>query len=310
MQRRWVNGRRFLLRRVLPILRLFPLPFASRMIAGIGKLEYRMLTELRQRFDSAVAGASEALHCSWDVPAVSEELAGNHIRWRTRDMLLDGVADRRVGRLIHVEGRESLDAARAHGRGVIILACHYGSHLMPAHWLFREQYPLRFYMERPKHVSKYMARKFQSDGPLGQDKLFISRKGDAAGSASSILRASKILKAGMLVYLAGDVRWTGPHTQPATFMSRLYNFSATWVNLATLTGAPVVPVFCQMRTDGIYQIEFREPLRIPPDTVKAGRAGLWVQDYIRMLEEQVRRYPSNSNEYFFWPTETEGIQAA
>ena len=184
---------------------------------------------------------------------------------------------------------------------MIILACHYGSHLMPAHWLFREQYPLRFYMERPRHVSKYMAKKFESDGPLGQDKLFISRKGDPAGSAGSILRASRILKAGMLVYLAGDVRWNGAHTQPARFMGRRYSFSATWVNLAALTGAPVVPVFCQMREDGIYQIEFRTPQHIPAETVKAGQAGVWVQDYIGMLEEQVRRYPSNSNEYFFWP---------
>lgn len=303
MQRRWVNGRRFLLRRILPFLRLLPLPLASRMIAGIGKAEYRMLAELRETFHVAVARASQALNCSWDVPAISEELAGNHIRWRTRDMLLDGVPDRRVGQLVQVAGRDFLDTARAQDRGVIILACHYGSHLMPAHWLFREQYPLRFYMERPKHVSRYMARKFESDGPLGQDKLFISRKADPAGSAGSILRASRILKSGMLVYLAGDVRWTGPHTQPARFMGRLYTFSATWVNLAALTGAPVVPVFCQMRQDGIYQIEFRTPLQVPSDAVKAGQAGVWVQDYIRMLEEQVRRYPSNSNEYFFWPEE-------
>lgn len=308
MRRRWVNGRRFLLRRILPVLRILPLPLASRMIAGIGKTEYRMLAELRESFDGAVARASEILDCSWDVPAVSLELAGNHIRWRTRDLLLDGVSDRRVSRLFHVEGRDSLDAARAKGRGVIVLACHYGSHLMPAHWLFREQYPLRFFMERPRHVSKYLARKFDSDGPLGQDKLFISRKGDPAGSAGSILRASRILKAEMLIYLAGDVRWPGPHTQTARFMGKAYNFSATWVNLAALTGAPVVPVFCQMRADGIYQIEFRTPIQVPNDTVKAGGAGHLVQDYIGMLEEQVRRYPSNSNEYFFWPEEE--IQAA
>ena len=117
MQRRWVNGRRFLLRRILPVLRLLPLPLASRMIAGIGRTEYRMLTELRETFHAAVGRASQALECSWDVPAVSEELAGNHIRWRTRDMLLDGVPDRRVGRLIQVEGREFLDAARDQGRG-------------------------------------------------------------------------------------------------------------------------------------------------------------------------------------------------
>jgi KDO2-lipid IV(A) lauroyltransferase len=270
------------------------------MIAGIGRTEYRMLPELRQAFDTAVARAGETLDCSWDVPAVGLELAGNQIRWRTRDLLLDGVADARARRLFEVHGREHLDAARELGLGVIVLACHYGAHLMPAHWLFREQYPLRFYMERPRHVSKYMARQFETDGPLGQDKLFISRKGDPAGSAGSILRAARILKAGMLVYLAGDVRWSGAHTQPARFLGREYNFSATWVNLAALTSAPVVAVFCRMRSDGIYEVEFLPHLRIPSDAVKDGQAGRWVQSYLSKLEEQVRRHPANSNEYFFW----------
>jgi KDO2-lipid IV(A) lauroyltransferase len=301
MQRRGLNLRRFLLRRALPVLRVLPLPLASRMIAAIGKTEYRMLTELRESFHLAVGRAREILGCSWDVPTVSLELAGNHIRWRTRDLLLDGVADRRVQRLFEVRGREHLDAARAQGRGVIVLACHYGAHLMPAHWLFREDYPLRFYMERPKHVSKFMARHFATDGPLGQDKLFISRKGDPAGSASSILRASRILKAGMLVYLAGDVRWSGAHTVAARFLGHDYHFSATWVNLAVLTGAPVVAVFCHMRTDGLYQIEFQPSLSIPSETIKAGQTAHWVQSYLSTLEDQVRRYPSNSNEYFFWP---------
>jgi KDO2-lipid IV(A) lauroyltransferase len=309
MQRRWVNGRRFLLRRALPVLRMLPLPMATRMIARIGKAEYRMLSELRTTFDAAVAHAGDVLGCAWDVPTVSLELAGNHIRWRIRDMLLDGVSTKRVQRLFDVHGRESLDDARALGRGVIVLACHYGAHLMPAHWLFREDYPLRFFMERPRHVSRYMARQFHTDGPLGQDKLFISRKGDPAGSAGSILRASRILKAGMLVYIAGDVRWAGPHTQPARFLGRDHTFSATWVNLADLTGAPVVAAFCHMQPDGIYQIEFRPPFTVPHGAVKAGGAERYVQDYLAMLEEQVKRHPTNSNEYFFWSAE-DGTYAA
>jgi KDO2-lipid IV(A) lauroyltransferase len=307
MERRWVNGRRFLLRRALPVLRMLPLPMATRMIAGIGKTEYGMLSELRTVFDGAVSRAGEVLGCSWDVPAVSRELAGNHIRWRTRDLLLDGVSNQRARRLFDVRGRESLDEAHAQNRGVIVLACHYGAHLMPAHWLFRESYPLRFFMERPRHVSKYMARQFQTDGPLGQDKLFISRKGDPAGSASSVLRASRILKAGMLVYIAGDVRWSGAHTVPARFLGREHTFSATWVTLADLTGAPVVAAFCHMQSDGIYQIEFRPPFAVPSGTVKGGQANLYVQRYLTMLEDEVKRHPANSNEYFFW---TDGTHAA
>ncbi|MDE2507173.1 MAG: lysophospholipid acyltransferase family protein [Planctomycetota bacterium] len=300
MERRGLNFRKFLLGTVLPVLRRLPLPLASRVVAGIGKAEYRLHAELRQTFLAAVDGAARELGCPWDVPAVSLELAGNQVRWRTRDLLLDGVPDARAESMFRVEERSHLDDALALGKGAIVLACHFGGHLLPAHWLFRQSYPLRFYMERPRHISRYMARQFETDGPLGQNKLFISRQGDTAAAAGSILRAARVLQAGMLIYIAGDVRWAGPHAQAATFLGKTFQLSATWVNLAALTGAPVVPVFCQMQREGTYHIEFHPRFHVPSDAVKSGQAGHWVQTYMSLLEEQVRRDPANSNEYFFW----------
>ncbi len=309
MQRRALNIRKGLLRIILPALRRLPLPLASRMVAGIGRTEYNLHSELRLAFQTAVERARTTLGCGWDISSTSLELAGNQVRWRTRDLLLDGVSDDRAGRMFLVDDRRHLDEALALGKGAIILACHFGAHLLPAHWLFREKYPLRFYMERPRHVSKYMARQFESEGPLGQDKLFISRQGDTAAAAGSILRASRVLQSGMLIYIAGDVRWAGQHSQPATFLGHTFHFSATWVNLAALTGAPVVPVFCQMQNDGRFHIEYHPRFHVPGDAVKTAQAAHWVQSYINLLEAQVRQHPTNSNEYFFWPAEdlpTEG----
>ncbi|MDR3632434.1 MAG: lysophospholipid acyltransferase family protein [Isosphaeraceae bacterium] len=301
MERRGLNFRKFLLGTVLPVLRRLPLPLASRVVAGIGQTEYRMHAELRQTFLGAVERASLQLGCDWDVATVSRELAGNQVRWRTRDLLLDGVSDTRAASVFSVDARGHLDDALALGKGAIVLACHFGGHLLPAHWLFRQKYPLRFYMERPRHISRYMARQFDTDGPLGQNKLFISRQGDAAAAAGSILRAARVLQSGMLIYIAGDVRWAGPHSQPATFLGNTVHLSATWVNLAALTGAPVVPVFCQMQREGTYHIEFHPRFHVPADAVKSGQSARWVQSYMKLLEDQVRAHPANSNEYFFWP---------
>jgi len=310
MERRLLNVRKFLIRRVLPVLRLFPLDVASRIVAGIGQTEYRMFSSLRQGYQDAVTRAGDVLGCNWDVPSVSLELAGNQVWWRTRDLLLDGVADQRAEPMFTVSGRETLDASLAEGKGAILLTSHFGGHLLPAHWLLRQGYPLRFYMERPRHVSRFLERQFDSEGPLAQGKLFISRKGDATGSAGSILRASRALGAGMLLYLAGDVRWTGAHTQAADFLGQRFRFSATWVHLAALSGAPVVPIFCHMQPQGRYHVEFRSPLHVPPDALHDGQAQRWVQTFLTMLEEQVRLHPSNSNEYFFWAApEAEGLAA-
>jgi phosphatidylinositol dimannoside acyltransferase len=308
MERRGLNIRKGFLRLWLPMIRALPLPVASRFVSGIGRMEYRFSHRLRDEFRQAVTRGRSLLGCQWDVPEVSRELAGNHVLWRTRDLLLDGVTDDRARAMFAVTGRENLDAAYGEGRGCIVLASHFGAHLLPAHWLFREGFPVRFFMERPRHISRFLSRHFETEGPLGQDKLFISRQGVPADSAGSILRAARTLKAGMLLYLAGDVRWTGQLTEPARFLGRDMRFSTTWVVLAAMTGTPVVMVFCRMQPDGRYHIEFRPAFHVPKDAPEKGETGRWVRHFLELLEDQVRRYPENSNDYFFWG-EAEGLVA-
>ena len=166
--------------------------------------------------------------------------------------------------------------------------------------LFRSNFPLRFYMERPRHLSRFMLDRFKTDGPLGQDKLFISRQGLASDSASSILRAARAVKAGMLLYIAGDVRWSGRLTETAQFLGHTFRFSSTWVVLAAMTQAPVVIEFCRIESDGHYHVDFLPPFFVPKEAAAEGHGGPWVQRFIDALQAQIRMYPTNSNDYFFW----------
>jgi phosphatidylinositol dimannoside acyltransferase len=308
MDRRGLNIRKGILRGCLPFIRLLPLPMASRFVSGIGRIEYRLHKSLRRAFQAAVIRGGRILNCDWDVREVSRELAGNQILWRTRDLLLDGVTNRRAEVMFRVTGRDHLDTAITRGRGCIVLTSHFGAHMIPAHWLYRQQYPLRLYMERPRNVSHFMVRQFASNGPFSQDKLFISRKSDPSDAASSILRAARVIKAGMLLFMAGDVRWTGQMTEEARFLGRVLRFSTTWTVLAAMTEAPVVMVFCQMEPDGRYHLEFRPAFQVPKDAAQQGQTASWVQHFVSILEEQIRLYPTNSNDYFFWK-ETEELVA-
>jgi KDO2-lipid IV(A) lauroyltransferase len=119
------------------------------------------------------------------------------------------------------------------------------------------------------------------------------------------MRAARVLKAGMLLQIAGDVRWTGQHTAPARFLGHEYNFSSTWATLAAMTGAPVVPVFCRMDEDGSYHLEFRPAFHIPADAPKTIGIAAWVQTCLSEIEDRVRLDPANSNEYLFWADEAE-----
>src|SRR5829696_5465618 len=115
MERRLLNVRKFLLRRALPVLRFLPLPLASRLVAGIGRVESRFAARLRSAYHDAVGRAQRVLGCSWDVDSVCLDLAGNQVWWRTRDLLLDGVPDRRAEPMFLVTGRAILDAALGEG---------------------------------------------------------------------------------------------------------------------------------------------------------------------------------------------------
>ncbi|APW59794.1 lysophospholipid acyltransferase family protein [Paludisphaera borealis] len=300
MDRRAVNIRKGFLRGVLPFVRLLPLPVASRFLSGIGRFEYRMSKGVRAAFDSAVSQGGKTLRCDWDVPAVGERLAGNHILWRSRDLLLDGPSKERALNMFDVEGREHLDAALAQKKGCVLLTSHFGAHMLPAHWLYRQDYPLRLYMERPRNVSKFMIDRFTDDGELSQGKLFISRRGGSTDAASSILRAVRVLRSGMMLFLAGDVRWSGQLTAEAHFMGQTQRFSTTWIALAAMSQAPVVPVFCRIGDDDRYHLEFQPSFQVPRDAQQEDKSSVYAQRFLDLLEEQVRRYPSNSNEYLFW----------
>ncbi len=300
MERRGQNIRKGFLKGILPFIRWLPLTTASGLLSGFGKLEYRLHKHLRKGFQQAVSEARETLECDWDVPTISQELAGNQILWRTRDLLLDGVSDQRAEGMFSITGREHLDAAIAEGKGCIVLTSHFGAHMLPAHWLYRQNYPLRLYMERPRNVSRFMSRRFVTEGPLSQDKLFISRRGDSKDAASSILRASRVLRAGLLLFLAGDVRWSGQMTEQAQFLGRTLRFSTTWIVLASLSEAPVVIVCCRIGPDRRYHIDFHPPFHVPKDAQQQGQTGYWVQHFMHVLEQQIRRHPTNSNDYLFW----------
>ncbi len=300
MRRRWINIRKQILRTLLPALRLLPPKVATRLVGEIGRVEYALVPGLRASYDSAILREGHHFGDPWEVSTVGRELVANQVRSRTRDLLLDGRSDRQIAELFVISGRDRLDEALSRGKGVVLLGNHFGAHLLTAYWLIRQGYEWRMYGERPRHVSRLLARQFELDGPLGQDRLFISRRTNPAEAAGAILRAARVLKAGMILSIAADVRWSGPSTTPATFLGRTYDFSATWVTLAAMTGAPVLPAYCRMDRDGTYHVDFDTAFQVPPKARNIHEAAEWVQLGLRLIEDRVRDDPSNSNDYFFW----------
>jgi phosphatidylinositol dimannoside acyltransferase len=300
MSRRGDKSNRMLVNALLPALRLLPPRLAARVVQAVGRTRYAIRSDIRRTVNSAVERTNAYFGGPWNARSVGRDLVGNTILWQMRDRLFDGRLDEPVSKLFDVIGRQHLDQALGQKRGVVLLCNHFGAHMHPAHWMARNGYPLRLFMERPRTISRFLAKDFDSEGPTGQRKLFISRKAKPAESAGAILRACGVIRSGAALYIAGDVRWSGQLSLPVTFLGRRFSLSMTWVTLAALTGAPVVPVFCVHQPDGSYQLEFLEGFTVPKEDQQPQRAVPWVERYLRELENRVRRYPSNSNDYFFW----------
>ena len=300
MHRQALKYRRLLLRSFFPVLRCLPADSAARMVTRIGLTEYSLLPAFRNRLQELVERAALYFEESWDTPKVAAQLAGNQVRWRARDLLLEGRNAEELSRVFQVDGADHLRSAVNQNRGVILLGNHFGAHLMPALWAMQQGYSMRLFMERPHHVSSTLAKEFDTEGPLGQKDLFISRKAGPTESARSILRASRILKSGFTVFIAGDVRWQDKHSVPVNFLGRPCRISTTWLTLAALSGAPVVTTFCRMKEDGGHQLSFLPAFQVPADTIASGGTLPLVQAFLSELETQIRLDPTNSNEYFFW----------
>jgi lauroyl/myristoyl acyltransferase len=292
--------RKKLLACCLPALRRLPTRFAGRVLGGLGAFELRLNPARRARFAGAVRRCADRLGCTWEVGPLADRLAGNTLRWHARDYLLEHLTSDQAGAVLTIDGRAHFDEALALGRGVVLLFNHFGPFLIPAHWLVRNDYTLRWFTERPRHISRLISETFRSEGPLGQRDLFLSRKLNASQGGLALRRAVRMLGAGYVVQAAGDVRWDGPRCVPARFLGQTYRFTTNWVCLAARSGAPVVPVFALMNPDGGYRVEFLEAEQVGPDDAQPERAVAWVQRNLNRLEAWIRAHPDNSGDYAFW----------
>lgn len=284
---------------LLPGLRaLGPAP-GDAILGGLGRALATAWPPRRRELRGALARVRGALGpaADWDPGTTGRALEANVLRFLARDCPLDGDPDGRFFARYDVTGFEHLEAARGHGRGVILLGCHLGAHLSAPHWVYRRGLPLRMLIQRPAHVSRYLQDRFdERDGPHPQAGFFLRRRLTPEEASKRVFRTRAALRDGMIVYLKGDVPWVGPNTRPARFLGREQTFQSLWAEFAALFRAPVVPVFCTHRPRGRYALTFD-----PPATVSRGAEGEAVARYLARLEAEISAHPADALGHLLWP---------
>jgi lauroyl/myristoyl acyltransferase len=282
---------------LLPLVRALGPARGDAILGGFGRLlaaswppRRRELEGSLDRLGSIPGGAAERA-------AVRSELEGNVLRFLARDCALDGSSDAAFFARFDVRGLGHLEQALARGRGVILVGSHLGAHLSAAHWLYRRGAPLRMLIQRPQHVSRLLQGRFDvATGPHPQSGFFLRRHLTPEEASKRVFRTRAALRDGMIVYLKGDVPWTGANTRPARLLGHDRTFQSLWAEFAALFRVPALPVFCTHLPRGRYALTFD-----PPMTVARGGEGESVARYIARLEAEILAHPSDAVGHLLWP---------
>ncbi len=197
---------------------------------------------------------------------------------------------------VRVEGREHLDSALSHGKGVVWVYPHAGAVMLMLAWLVKNGYPYTQYAARglaPKDVAEAHNRL------LGHNKwrqaVRDAREQDEDQTGGTFLSLSKparelyrTLARNELVGIAFDGR-IGNKWQPHRFLGREALLNPGAWRIAASTGAMIVPCYNTVPDVGPAVCTIGEP--IPPNAPDAA------ERVLAFAEAQIRRSPA---EYGPW----------
>jgi phosphatidylinositol dimannoside acyltransferase len=281
---------------LLPALRALGPARADSALAILGRSAARLWAPRRWKLASALSELRAGLQADWDDDMLASEMAVGGLRFLARDYLLETHDDAQALALFDTTGGEAFMTAIGAGRGVVLVGSHFGAHLAAFHWLYRKEVPLRLMVQRPRHVSRALDRFFDRDEPEPQANFFLTRRMQPPSCVTRILAARGALRAGMAVYLAGDIPWTGPNTRPCRFLGQTHRLLSVWADLAAITGAPVFHVFCGHQPGGRFSLTLEPAGQVAPGGEQAA-----VNRYVARLEALIAANPSDAVAHALWP---------
>jgi len=281
---------------LLPTLATLPPPRADAVVRAAGRASAFLRPGRRARLKAAMDRVDALLKRDGG-PASWRSLAESASRFAARDYPLDVASDPRALDRFDVRGFQDVQKILGRGQGAILVGSHLGAHIAGMHWLFRRGLPVRAMVQRPKHVSRELSRRFDSDAsPFPQAEFFLKRDLAPADAVERMMRARAALREGLAVYLNGDIVWDGPNTRTCRLLGREHRFLAVWAELACLTGAPIVLVFCRHLAGGRFGIDFK-----PLDPAASARPERLLAAYLAEVEAQVALDPAEAVAYLTWP---------
>lgn len=263
---------------LLRLCALLPYPALLLLGGGLGRLMYRLIpsrrhiarTNLRLCFPELDEAVREDLvRATFGAAAIS--VFENALSWWG--------SERRLRRLYRIEGLENYAAARAQGKGVILLGGHYTTLEISGRFL-------AFHIDGLQPIYK------RAHNPLYETVMVRQRRRlfDDLLQSTDMRAIVRNVKAGKTVWYAPDQDFGRERSVFAPFFGVPTATLTTTARLARLTGAPVLP-YVSERLPGAqgYRIALLPTLEDFPggdDLADATRVNAVLEQQVRAMPEQ------------------------
>lgn len=184
-------------------------------------------------------------------------------------------------RLLHLQGVEHLEAARARGRGVLVVSAHMGSWEVVAAIWSATVAPVSLFAEElePRQLYEWYRR---TRARLGISVLPLTR-----GGLKQVLQA---LEQDEMVVTAIDRDMTGTGIE-VPFFGRMTRIPEGPAAIALRRGTPLLPVGVLRLPDDTFQAVGYPPIFAEPTGDRAADVRRVTCELVRRLEELIRAHP-------------------
>lgn len=187
---------------------------------------------------------------------------------------------------VTLHGEASLAEALRQKRGVVLVSGHYGNWELLSQWLGHQGYPIHSVqrLHRNPRLHAAMSRWRGANGARLVD--FHRRRPESFRECLDCLKRGEIL--GLLIDVAPKAR-----SLEVDFLGKRYDVPRGPALMAMLTGALVVPAFCERHGEG-YRITFETPREPPVRGENRDQAvELLTRDLVNVLESRIRESPEH-----------------
>ena len=221
---------------------------------------------------------------------IAQAFYGHLVKFLGEFLLLPFLSDQKKADLIRIEGSEHLIKAREQGKGVLLLAGHFGNwevSTVAGMSQYKEYHGLFNFIRRPlkpKWFNDFVMRRFQKAGFGTLDK---------SGSLDEIL---DLLERNHIVVSIFDQFTVKKYGIPSEFFGHSAHTFKSLSVLAQFTGAPVIPSSSWREPDGTHVLLFEPPVEV----LTEGRTKDIIEKNTKRFNEVLERIILRHPEQWIW----------